>query len=223
LRDLYEERFGRRITTAYGLTEAPTVVTIEDPAQPPVLGSSGRAVPQLAVTIRDADGLELPVGEIGEICVARSTTGPLAGVYTPMLGYWRRPEATAEAMRGGMLHTGDLGHLDTDGNLFVTGRKNDLIIRGGANVYPAEVERVLAEHPAVAASVVIGIPDDRLGERVVAAVVAAAGTAPSSDELRAHCAASLSRYKVPEQFLLVEALPRNAMGKVLRASVAELF
>jgi long-chain acyl-CoA synthetase len=223
LRELYEQRYGTRITTAYGLTEAPTIVTIEDPTAPAVVGSSGRAAPHLSVTIRDVDGLELPVGEIGEICVAPATTGPLAEVYTPMLRYWRRPEATAEAMRGGVLHTGDLGHLDDNGNLFVTGRKNDLIIRGGANVYPAEVERVLAEHQAVAASAVIGVPDDRLGERVVAAVVVAPGAAPSSDELRAHCAASLSRYKVPEQFLFVDSLPRNAMGKVLRASVAALF
>jgi long-chain acyl-CoA synthetase len=223
LRDLYQRRFGTRITTAYGLTEAPTIVTIEDPAGPAVLGSAGRAAPQLNVSIRDADGIELPTDEIGEICVAPATTGPLAGVYTPMLEYWRRPEATAEAMRGGVLHTGDLGRLDTDGNLFVTGRKNDLIIRGGANVYPAEVERVLAEHSCVAASVVIGVPDDRLGERVVAAVVPAPGSTPTAEDLRAHCAASLARYKVPEQFLVVESLPRNAMGKVLRATVAELF
>src|SRR6185312_13946596 len=114
--------------------------------------------------------------------------------YRPMLGYWNRPEATAETLRGGLLHTGDLGYVDDDGALFVRDRKSLVIIRGGANVYPAEVERVLADAPGVAACAVVGLADERLGERVVAAVLLAEGASLDEDALRAHCLANLARY-----------------------------
>ena len=222
-RRLYEERFGIRLTTGYGLTEAPTAVTVEDPALPAVPGGSGRALPHVDVTVRDDDARVLPPGTVGEVCVEPSVDGEFAGAYTPMLGYWGRPDATAEALRDGMLHTGDLGYLTVDGDLVITDRKGDLIIRGGANVYPAEVERVLHEEPRVAACAVVGIPDERLGERVGAAVVVADGGSLSADQLRAHCAASLARYKVPEMFLFVDDLPRNAMGKVIKRLVVPWF
>ena len=224
LRDLYRQRFGVRITSGYGLTEAPTVVTREDPSTPAVAGSAGRALPHLSVTIRDQDGAVLAAGQEGEICVAAATDGPFAGVYTPMLGYWNRPDAAAEAFfPGGVLRTGDLGHLDADRNLFVTDRKGDLIIRGGANVYPAEVERVLAGIPGVVACAVVGLPDARLGERVAAAVVLEPGSVATEASIRERCGASLARYKVPERIVVVDALPRNAMGKVVRRQVLAML
>jgi acyl-CoA synthetase (AMP-forming)/AMP-acid ligase II len=157
----------------------------------------------------------LPVGETGEICVAAADDR-----YRPMLGYWERPEATDAALAGGELHTGDLGFLDGDGFLHVRDRKNMLIIRGGANVYPAEVERVLLGAPGVAAGAVIGVPDERLGERVVAVVE---GDAVDEDVVRAHCRAALAAYKVPERVVVVPALPRNAMGKIVRTALPGLL
>jgi acyl-CoA synthetase (AMP-forming)/AMP-acid ligase II len=140
-----------------------------------------------------------------------------------MLGYWKRPEATREALRGGLLHTGDLGRLDEHGELFIHDRKSDLILRGGANVYPAEVERVLHEDARVAACAVLGAPDERLGERVVAAVQLEPGTRASDEELRAHCAANLARYKIPDRILFVAELPRTPMGKIRKRDLRPLF
>jgi len=141
-----------------------------------------------------------------------------------MHGYWQNQEASDRALRNGMLHTGDVGFLDPDGYLHVQDRHQSLILRGGANVYPAEVERVLNEFPGIAASCVVGLPDDRLGARVAAVVElddpAAAEDSLNTDDLRRHCQANLARYKVPEAFV-VSTLPRNAMGKVIVASVQQ--
>jgi acyl-CoA synthetase (AMP-forming)/AMP-acid ligase II len=147
-------------------------------------------------------------------------------------GGWGRLDGwrlASRALRGGRFHSGDLGLLDGDGNLFLRGRRSDLILRGGANVYPAEVERVLLEDPRVAACAVVGVPDERLGERVVAfvqlqatATVTATGAAGTSEELRARCAAGLARYKVPEEFRFVDDFPRNAMGKIVKAALRAL-
>jgi long-chain acyl-CoA synthetase len=136
-----------------------------------------------------------------------------------MLGYWNRPEETAQALRGGILHTGDLGCLDAEGNLFIKDRRNDLILRGGANVYPAEVERVLHDDPRVAACAVLGKPDERLGERVVAFVQLADGATATAEELRAHCAENLAKYKVPEEIRFVDAFDRTPMGKIRKTSL----
>ena len=157
------------------------------------------------------------------MCVGAAEDGLFAGAYTPMLGYWDRPEATAEALRDGMLRTGDLGYLTADGDLVITDRKGDLIVRGGANVYPAEVERVLHEDPHVAACVVVGVPDERLGERVVAAVVREGDAPLTADDLREHCARPSPATRCPERFLFVDELPRNAMGKVVKRLVVPWF
>ncbi len=138
-----------------------------------------------------------------------------------MLGYWQRPEATAETLAGGELHTGNLGFLDADGELHIRDRKSLVIIRGGANVYPAEVERVLHEAPGVAAAV-LGLPDERLGERVVAVVELGLGAVLVEEDLRALCRAALPRYKVPERIVVVASMPRNAMGKVVRTQLPNL-
>jgi acyl-CoA synthetase (AMP-forming)/AMP-acid ligase II len=140
-----------------------------------------------------------------------------------MLGYWNQPAASDLALRGGVLHTGDLGSLDADGNLYVRDRRSELILRGGTNVYPAEVERVLQTDPRVAACAVIGIPDGRLGERVVAAVQLADGATASPEELQAQCRGQLARYKVPERIVFVRTFRRNAMNKILKRGLRALF
>jgi long-chain acyl-CoA synthetase len=216
----FERKFGQPVLATYGLSEAPTVVTIDPRGGPHVDGASGRPLPHLAVRIAGADGDTLPPGETGEICVAPA---PGDDRYRLMLGYWERPEATAEALAGGELHTGDLGFLDADGNLHVRDRKSLVIIRGGANVYPAEVERVLHEADGVAACAVVGMADERLGERVVALVEPVPGASVDEGALRDHCLANLAKYKVPERFVAVEAFPRNAMGKIVRRQLGPLL
>ena len=221
-RRLYEDRFGTRVGTGYGLTEAPTAVTVEDVSQPAVPGGCGKALAQVRIHILDDQDRPLPPGEVGEVCVGPATDGPFADVYRPMLGYWNRPDATADALRGGLLHTGDLGALDEGGNLTIKDRRNDLIIRGGSNVYPAEVERVLHDEPIVAACAVVGTPDERLGERVVA-FVQLAPDAPVDpvDRLLAHCQEQLARYKVPDRIILVDGFDRTPMGKIRKAPLRD--
>ncbi|MGH2684435.1 MAG: class I adenylate-forming enzyme family protein, partial [Actinomycetota bacterium] len=188
-------------------------VSIDPRGGPHVDGSSGRPLPHLAVRI----------DENGEVCVGPRTEGRWARTYHLMLGYWQRPEATEEVLRGGELHTGDVGFLDDDGNLHIRDRKSLVIIRGGANVYPAEVERVLQSAPGVAACAVTGVADERLGERVVAAVELAPGASADAEALRDHCLANLARYKVPERFVFVDAFRRNSMGKISRRDLPPLF
>ena len=207
IRERFAAKFGVPVTATYGLSEAPTVVAIDPPDGGHAAGTSGRPLPHLDVRVVD-----------GEVCVGQAAGD---GRYRTMLGYWGQPEASAEALAGGVLHTGDLGELGEDGYLRIRDRKSLLILRGGANVYPAEVERVLLEAPGVAACAVLGVPDERLGERVVAVVE---GDGPLDEEaVRRHCLAQLARYKVPERFVAVTALPRNAMGKVIRAELPGLI
>ncbi len=186
-------------------------------------GRCGRALPQVEIAIVAADGRRVAPGEIGEICIGPARAGPWAGVYTPMLGYWNRPDATAEALRDGLYHSGDVGLLAPDGTLFIRGRRSELILRGGANVYPAEVERVIQEMPGVAGCAVLGIPDRRLGQRVVAAVEPESGASLRGEDVLAHLAPRLARYKLPERIEIVAALPRNAMRKVLKRELEALF
>ncbi len=226
-KQLYRERFGREVREGYGMTEAPTSVTSTDPDGPPVPGSVGRALPHVRLRVEDDSGAVLGPDEVGEICVGGTDEGEWAGVYIPMLGYWKRAEATAEALRGGWLHTGDLGRIDADGNVFIVDRKTDMIVRGGSNVYSAEVERVLHEDERVAECAVLGIPDRRLGERVVAAVrlEKAGASAPENleAELREHCLRQIARYKCPDRIVIVDEFPRNAMNKIVKPRLRELF
>ena len=201
IRHAFEEKFGLPVLATYGLTEAPTIVAIDPVDGPHVAGASGQPLPHLDVRIIDE-----------EICVA-----PADDRYRPMLGYWNRD--SSEALRDGVVHTGDVGFLDDDGFLHVRDRKSLLIIRGGANVYPAEVERVLQEVDGVVASAVIGVPDERLGERVVALIEGVV----DEDALRSHCEANLAKYKVPERFVFIDAFPRNAMNKIIRKDLGSLL
>jgi len=213
LRRHFAERFGVPVVGTYGLTEAPTIVSIDPVDGSFVPGASGRVLPHL----------DLQVGAQGELCLAAASSGPFAGAYCPPLGYWQRPEASAELCAGGVLHTGDIGFVDDDGWLHVLDRLNLVIVRGGANVYPAEVERVLLAIDGVAGCAVLGLADERLGERVVAAVEFDAGASITDEELAEHCGRELAKYKVPERFVVFAALPRNAMGKVDRAALRAQF
>ncbi len=219
LRELVRSRLGRDTCIGYGMTEAPATLTRTRARAPFSPGLCGHALPHVRIEIRGEDDASLAGGEVGEICVTPASEGPFAGLYTPMLGYWQNPGATREVLRGGRYYTGDLGRLDETGALFVLGRKLEVIVRGGATIYPAEVERVLHEDPAVAAAAVVGKPDARLGERVLAFVEATPGMAVDVEALRLRCAAALARYKVPESLVVVERLPRNAMGKIVKRAL----
>ena len=218
----FETRFNRRVHATYGLTEVPAIATVEDRGEPQCDGSSGRTLPHLHVEARDDDGNVLPSGQQGTITVRAATSGPWAGLYRPMLGYLGNEEATSLALRDDMLVTGDVGFLDDSGRLFVTDRRNALILRGGANVYPAEIERVLLLVPGVKGAAVVGVADDRLGHRVAAAVELDPDARIEEATLVEFCAGELARYKIPERWAFSE-LPRNAMGKVVRDQVEAWF
>ena len=225
---LYQDRFGQSMTVAYGMTEAPTIVTRTDPGSAPLEELCGRAVDQIRVQVVDESDRPIPACDVGEICVMPATTGVYANVYTIMLGYWNKPEASAVALSKGMYHTGDVGYLDERGQLFIRGRQNDLIIRGGSNVYPAEVERVICSHPSVADAAVLGIQDDRLGQRVVAVLEHSdmSGTIDEVSlitEIQSYCREKIARYKVPQQIVFIEKLPRNAMNKIIKLQLVNLF
>jgi acyl-CoA synthetase (AMP-forming)/AMP-acid ligase II len=222
LRTLFRERFGTGVLTGYGLTEAPGGLTREMPGDPLLAGCSGRPLTPIEIVIVDEQDAPVAAGP-GEICARAVTHGPWAGVYTPFLGYWRRPDATQRALRGGLLHTDDIGELDHDGRLFVKDRRTDLIVRGGANVYPAEVERVLVDHPDVAACAVLGLDDERLGQCVAAVVQLRPARATSAATLAAHCRDQLARYKVPEQWRFVDVFERTPMGKIRKGDLRALF
>ncbi len=212
LRRRFHARFGVRAVASYGLSEAPGGVVREPTGVPVRSEGVGFAQIHVDVTIDSEAG--------GEICVSPAAEGVLAGCWTAMLGYWRRPDLTAEALDGNVLHTGDVGTIDDDGWVTVTGRLSQVIIRGGANVMPAEVEAALITHEGVAEAVVFGLEDDRLGERVVACVAVTRATG-DADLLR-HCSELLAAHKVPDLVLFVDALQRNAMGKVDLTGLREL-
>ncbi|NLV56357.1 MAG: long-chain fatty acid--CoA ligase [Acidimicrobiales bacterium] len=196
-------------TNAYGLTESSSVATTltgEDSARKP--DSVGRPVPVVDVRIDDGAGGSLPPGATGEVCLR----GPII-----MPGYWNKPEATAEVIRDGWLHTGDVGHVDDEGFLFITDRAKDMIIRGGENVYCVEIENRLVEHPSIADAAVIGVPHPSLGEEVKAVVQTEPGRTITEDEVRAWVGEVLAGFKVPAHVeVREEKLPRNASGKLLK-------
>jgi acyl-CoA synthetase (AMP-forming)/AMP-acid ligase II len=194
---------------AYGLTETHGVALVNGGKDVIERKTSiGRPLPILDVVIADADGKELPEGQLGEILIYGPTVTP---------GYWNRPDATAETVRDGWLHTGDLGYRDSDGFYFVVDRAKDMIIRGGENVYCTEIENCLADHPEIDEAAVVGVPDAELGERVKAIVRRVPGSALGVGAVRAHVAAHLASFKVPEFVEFTEeALPRNPAGKLLK-------
>jgi long-chain acyl-CoA synthetase len=209
----FEAKFGVAIMEGYGLTEGTCASTMNPFYGPRKIGSIGLPVRTQDVEIRRDDGNPAPPGTAGDVCVR----GP-----NVMHGYYNRPDATAEALRGGWLYTGDVGYRDEDGFFFLVDRRKDMIIRSGENIYPREIEDVLVEHPGVRAAAVVGRPDEVRGEEVHAVVVLEPGTAV--EDLEPHCRERLARFKVPSTWEVVADLPTTSTGKVdkkpLRARLA---
>ncbi|MFQ5988517.1 MAG: long-chain fatty acid--CoA ligase [Candidatus Methylomirabilales bacterium] len=203
----FEARYGISIYEGYGLTEASPVLTENPLFGPRKVGSVGKPLPGVELCVVDGEGKNLPPGEVGEI----AARGP-----NIMLGYLNQPDVTAEVLRDGWLYTGDMGRQDTDGYFYIVDRKKDLIIVGGLNVYPREVEEVLATHPAVAEVAVVGVPDPTRGEAPKAYVVLGAGATTSKAELLRFVRSRLASFKVPRDVEFCQSLPRTFSGKVLR-------
>ena len=221
--DRAHEVFGHRLAQIYGQGESPMCITALDrrahadalhPRHRERLASAGTAQLGVEVVVADEHDRALPAGEVGEV---------LARGDSVMRGYWQNPEASAETLKGGWLHTGDVGSMDAEGFLTLRDRSKDLIISGGTNIYPREVEEVLLRHPAVAEVSVIGAPDPKWGESVVGFVVPTPGAACDPAELDAHCLAHIARFKRPKDYRFVDALPKNNYGKVLKTALRDLL
>lgn len=204
-----QECLGPIVTQIYGQGEAPMTVTVlhPDECSGERLASCGRSFTGVALRVIDDDGVEVPTGTAGEVAVRGDVV---------MSGYWNNPDATAQALRDGWLRTGDVGHLDHDGYLYLTDRAKDVIITGGSNVYPREVEEVLLAYPGVREVAVIGEPDSEWGEAICAVVVLDADVCVSEEELLSHCRGHLASFKKPRRFVFAADLPKNATGKVLK-------
>ena len=207
----FEEKFGCVILEGYGLSETSPVASFNHPDKVRKPGSIGTPIEGVEMRLIDNEWHTVPDGEIGEIAIRG---------HNVMKGYWNKPEATAEAISpDGWFRTGDMARVDEDGYYYIVDRKKDLIIRGGFNVYPREIEEVLHEHPAVAEVAVIGIPHPDLGEEVGAAVALKPGASATPEELRAFARDRVAAYKYPRRVWLVDSLPKGPTGKILRREV----
>ncbi len=200
----FKQLYGLDIVQFWGLTEATAYLTCQPIDGTGKLGSVGKALPGWKVKIVDDNGKELPPNQPGEIIVS----GPI------MKGYYNNPQATAETIRDGWLHTGDIGRVDEDGELFIVGRKKEMIIVKGQNIYPSDIEDVLNAHPKVAEAAVVGIPDELRGEAVRAAISLKAGEVATEEEVRRFCRERMADYKVPKQVIFLDSLPKTATGKI---------
>jgi long-chain acyl-CoA synthetase len=206
----FESAFGCVILEGYGLSETSPVASFNHPDRERKPGSIGTPIRGVEMKVVDDTGAEVAAGEVGEIAIRG---------HNIMKSYWRQPDATAQAIRAGWFHTGDMARVDEDGCFFIVDRKKDLIIRGGYNVYPREVEEVLYEHPAVAQAAVVGVPHDALGEEVGAAVVLRPGATVTAEELRDYVKDLVAPYKYPRHVWIVEALPMGPTGKILKREI----
>jgi acyl-CoA synthetase (AMP-forming)/AMP-acid ligase II len=203
----FEERFKVPLVEGYGLSEGSVASTINPVGGPRKPGTVGRAMPGQEVAIVTSKGRPQPRGERGEVVIRGANV---------MRGYLGKPEETAKVVRDGWLHTGDVGYLDPDGYLVLVDRIKDMIIRGGENIYPKEIESALYAHPTVLEAAVVGRPDPFYGEVPVAFVATKPGLTVTSEELLAHCTASLARYKVPDEIHVRTDLPKNSVGKLVK-------
>ena len=209
----FKEKFGIEVVDGYGLTEA-TGVSTTSSGIPENIGSIGMAFPGLEVEIMDDDNNILPYGERGEICVSGDAV---------MMGYLNKPDANAESLKDGWLHTGDMGHMDEMGYVYISGRKKEMINRGGENIYPREIEIPLEKHPKIAEVAVIGAPDPALGERVRACVILNEGCDMTPEELKDYLADKIAKYKIPEMVEFMQDFPRNPTGKILKQELKKKF
>jgi acyl-CoA synthetase (AMP-forming)/AMP-acid ligase II len=216
IRRLFSDLGFQRVVTCYGMTEGSAIATItraEDDLET-LASTSGRALPDVDIVVVDDDGSPVEPGQLGEVLVRG---------YNVMMGYLNASEETAQRIDSeGWLHTGDIGRMDLHGNLAVVDRKGDMFVVGGFNAYPAEIEAVFAEHPAVREVAVIGVPDPRLGEVGAAFVVPTAGNVPDPDDLISWARQRIANFKVPRQVWIVDELPRNATGKVLKGELRQV-
>lgn len=215
VRQKFEALTGGHLVEGYGLTEASPVTHTNPPEGTPKAGSIGLPIPDTEVRIMDVEAgtREMPVGEAGEIVIR----GPQV-----MKGYWKKPEETAKVLRDGWLYTGDIAKKDQDGHYYIVDRKKDLIIAGGFNIYPREVEEVLFEYPKIKEAVVVGVPDPYRGETVKAFIVLQEGAKTTAEEITAFCRERLASYKVPRQIVFRDSLPKSGVGKYLRRELRNM-
>lgn len=209
----FKDKFGADVYEGYGLSEAAPIVAAHRRELEYKPGSVGVPIPGVSVRVVDDEGNDVPTGEVGELLVQGDNVTP---------GYYKNEAATQQALSDGWLHTGDLAKLDEDGYIFIVDRKKDLIIRGGFNIYPRDLEELLVHHPAVSEAAVIGVPSERMGEEVIAYVVTRPGQTVDEATLLEYCQEHLAKYKTPRSILIVDALPRNGVGKVLKMRLKEM-
>jgi long-chain acyl-CoA synthetase len=203
----FEETFGVKIVEGYGLTEATVASSINPVRGKRKIGSIGKPFPGQEIKIFDEEGAELPPGEVGELCIRGGTV---------MKGYLRKPDANAETLRDGWLRTGDMAYMDDEGYFFIVDRKKEMIIRGGENIYPKEIDNLLYSHPKILEAAVVGVPDDIMGEEVKAFVVLKSGEEMNEEEVRQFCKKHLASFKVPRYVEFIDELPKNIIGKTLK-------
>jgi long-chain acyl-CoA synthetase len=206
----FEDAFDCKVLEGYGLSETSPVASFNHPDRERKPGSIGTPIEGVEIKVLSEDGQELEQGEVGELAIRG---------HNVMKGYWKRPDATEEAIVDDWFHTGDLGKVDEDGYFFIVDRKKEMIIRGGYNVYPREIEEVFYEHPAVLEVAVVGIPDKKMGEEVGAAVVLMQGQQVDEEELKAYIKDEVASYKYPRRIWFVDELPKTATGKILKREV----
>jgi long-chain acyl-CoA synthetase len=206
----FEEAFECKVLEGYGLSETSPVASFNHPDRERKPGSIGTPVEGVQMRVVDDEGNEVPPGEVGEIVIRG---------HNVMKGYWNQDDATAETIRDGWFHTGDMAKVDEDGYFFIVDRKKEMIIRGGYNVYPREIEEVLYEHPDVREAAVLGVPHDEYGEEVAAAVALKEGAGASDDELREYVKERVAAYKYPRKVWFVEDLPKGPTGKILKREI----
>ncbi|MDD3719277.1 MAG: long-chain-fatty-acid--CoA ligase, partial [Actinomycetota bacterium] len=214
LRRDFTEKFGCRMRQLYGLTESAGMGAILRPSQEWRDGSTGKAYPDVELAIVDEDDNPLPPRGIGEIVIR----GPHV-----MKGYYKLPRDTEEALRGGWLHTGDIGYLDEDGYLYITDRKKDIIIKGGENIMPVQIEEVIYAHPAVAEAAVIGVADLTYGEDIVAYVALKPGAEATPEEILGFCRERLPSFKQPREVRILDTLPKSSIGKILKRELRSQY